>query len=430
MPSEPMPAADVPAATVSETLPAPDATHALLELAHDLARADGIDEVASVLARATPAILAADRAAVYLWDERTQTLTARAAHGYPEEALGPLLSLVFQPSDTPLFQEVFVRLEPSFYDADDVADDFVASHMKVFGAAQALVMPLVAHGERLGLISATRLDRRTEAPFDDDLRERMCTLADQAATALQNVSLLEQHRTSMENLREAHKLKSEFLAMVSHELRTPVAAIMGMAKTLSLRADQIDEATRARFLRAIVERGEQLERLVEDLLQSSREVELTFAPIDLAQLAQAAAAEAERLAPGRGIVCRTPGRVPVMADGGRLRQILDNLIDNAIKYAPGTPVTILTGRDGDEAWLSVADQGPGMAPEDVASAFDAFYQADSSDSRGAGGVGLGLYITKRIVDAHSGRIEIDSEPGRGTTVTVRIPAGGPDPRRA
>jgi signal transduction histidine kinase len=394
-------------------------SHGLLELAGSLARATTTEEVTRRLAEAVPEMVGADRSVIYLWDETTQTLAVRAVSGYSADAEETLLNTHFRPEDTPLFENLLQDPGPQHFLAEAVDDDLVRKYMQAYDAAESYAMPITSRGELIGVITATRVPE--SPPLVETVVERMAGVADQAAVALENVRLLEQERATVERLREANLFKSRFLSMVSHELRTPLAAITGMAKTLLTRGDRIDQETTTQFLESIAERGSQLERLVEDLLQSSRDVELRTGSTDIAELARAAAYTARQLAPDRLIIFEGPEQLPAVADAGRVRQVLDNLLTNAIRYAPDSEIRVMAGRRGSDVWLAVEDDGPGMTAEQVERAFDAFYQAHDFP---VSGVGLGLYISRRIAEAHGGDVQIESELDKGTRVIVSLPAAG------
>jgi K+-sensing histidine kinase KdpD len=394
---------------------------ALLELAGALAAASTRDEISQRVVDAVAELVGADRSIVYLWDDVTETLHARAASGYEESARESILQLVFKIGDTPFFDSVETLLQPRHITVDTTEDPVVREYMQAYGARESFVVPITVRGELLGLITATAAHGSPPMRMDEVIRQRMMGLADHAGTALENVRLLEQERATVDRLREANAFKSQFLGVVSHELRTPLAAIMGMARTLATRHDQIEASVRNEFLNSIVERGDQLGRLVDDLLHSSREMELRPQSIDLAQLATAAVDTARQLAPHSNIALKITGRIPVVVDGGRLRQVLDNLLTNAVRYAPEALIEVDAGRRDQRIWFSVRDEGPGMSAEELDRAFEAFYQG-TLPARKAG-VGLGLYISRRIVEAHGGTMRIDSEPGRGTAVLVEVPAG-------
>ncbi len=393
----------------------------LLDLSRTLAEVRSEDQVAVRVAESIPPLVGADRSIFYLWNPITETLSVGAMRGFPAELRESLQNLFFKPADTPIFKEFLDSPRPLYYRLDDVEDEFVRDYMEQYGAGEVFVMPVMKRNELFGLLTATRAVGKPPVSFDETMSKRMSGVADQAATTLQNLRLVEQERAAVEALREAGRLKSEFLAVVSHELRTPLAAILGMTHTLQHRRGEVDETTRNEFLTAIVERGRQLQRLVEDLLLSSADIDVHVSPIDCGELVASAVRDARAMSENLDIEVIVEGKLPVLADGGRLRQVVDNLITNAVKHAPGSTVRVSSGWDEDVAWIEVGDDGPGMTQEQVARAFDPFYQVDSSDNRASGGAGLGLYISKRIIEAHGGHIDMWSTEGRGTTVRIEIP---------
>jgi signal transduction histidine kinase len=395
----------------------------LLGLAHSLASALDRDEVAARLAEAVPPVVQSERAVVYLYDRATNTLAARASAGYPPEMAETIKGLVFGAEDTPLFADLAENFEPRYFRAATETDPLVRKYMDAYGAAESFVVPIEIGGQLLGVVTATRSAEREPLVIDSSMRDRMTGLADEAALAFERVRLIEQEREVAERLREADRFKAEFLAVVSHELRTPLAAIIGMARTILERGDELEEKMRNDFTASIVRRGEQLERLVNDLLHSSRDIDLRLAPTDLAEVVESAVAETLRLQPEANIRATAAARVPVVADEGRIRQIVDNLLMNAIRYAPGAPIEVRAELAGDLARLSVSDKGPGIPAELLEQSFEPYFQG-AGDSPGAkAGVGLGLYISRRIAEAHGGTIRLASSPGNGTTVTLEIPTG-------
>jgi signal transduction histidine kinase len=221
-------------------------------------------------------------------------------------------------------------------------------------------------------------------------------------------------------LLESHR---ELLANVSHELRTPLARIR---VSLSLAAEA-PAGEAARHLQAIEEDVAELETLVGDLLTASRldaggGLVLRREPVVLRALVETAIARFARLHPGREIVSRLDEVPVVPAEPGLLGRVLDNLLDNAARYSePPSPIEVSLAADGGGAGIAVRDHGIGIAPEDQARLFTPFFRADRSRDRNTGGVGLGLTLSKRIVEAHGGRITVESQAGEGTTVRVWLP---------
>ena len=363
----------------------------------------------------------ADRASVLLWDERSRSLSYRGFFGYPKDLESVLHGTIHHLDETPQLSDVLVVDPPDGSTGESTVDQVVRKLVESYGASEVFVVPISARGQFLGVIAATRDADKPRLELHETLQARMHGLADEAATALQNARLLEQERAVVQRLQEADRMKSEFLAVVSHELRTPLSVIIGAARTLERRGNQLDEPLRAEFISTLLKRGEQLQRLVEDLLEASRTIVLRPDLVDLSHLGRAAVTDARKLGTDCTIEFEDGIPVEVIADAGRLRQVVDNLLTNAIKYAPGAEICVRTGTDRKAAWLRVIDTGPGMTSEQLEKAFDRFYQADASEQRPSGGIGLGLYICRRIAEAHGGTIDLHSEEGKGTQATLRLP---------
>jgi two-component system phosphate regulon sensor histidine kinase PhoR len=229
--------------------------------------------------------------------------------------------------------------------------------------------------------------------------------------------------------RAAEQMRVDFVANASHELRTPLATLVGYTETLLEQGEEIDEGTRERFLSVVHDEARRMQQIVEDLISLSRiEAEKFTAPteaVELPPLMEQALGGVQRIADERGssLVSDVDPELPaIAADRGQVLQLLDNLITNALRYGePRTPVTVSAHAEGAMVHLAVADHGEGIAPEHVKRVTERFYRVDTSRSRSLGGTGLGLSIVKHIVERHHGRLIIDSELGKGTTVHVFLP---------
>jgi two-component system phosphate regulon sensor histidine kinase PhoR len=225
------------------------------------------------------------------------------------------------------------------------------------------------------------------------------------------------------------RMRRDFVANVSHELRTPLAAIRGCAETLVDGAAE-DAATARRFSERILEQCRRLGDLLEDLLTLSR-LESTAPvratePVALVELAAEAIESVRDRAAAKGVrlALAAPGAVSVVGDAEGLLRLLSNLLDNAIKYNhDGGDVELRVEREDGQAMITVADSGIGIAPLYLPRIFERFYRVDAARSREAGGTGLGLAIVKHVAQAHGGRVEVESELGRGSTFRVILPAG-------
>jgi PAS domain S-box-containing protein len=227
--------------------------------------------------------------------------------------------------------------------------------------------------------------------------------------------------------READQLKSDFVATISHELRTPLTPLKGFLSTLLQGTVDASEEARQEYYQIMLKQTNRLERLITDLLEVSR-VESAEPLIDCHAVELTAPISEQIRAfldqhPGRIIRMHVPARpIMVQADPSPLGLVVSNLISNAIKYsAPESPVEVTIAVGQDRAIISVHDHGDGIPVIEQGRIFDRFYQVESGSTRSNGGAGLGLYIARRLVEAMSGRLWVDSEPGRGSTFSFSLP---------
>jgi signal transduction histidine kinase len=244
-------------------------------------------------------------------------------------------------------------------------------------------------------------------------------------------------QASEEQARASAARMRRFVADASHELRTPLTSIRGFAELYRQGAAASPEETR-RLMQRIESEGARMGLLVEDLLQLARmdqQRPLTVTPVDLAEIAGDAVHDARAVQPDRPLGLHLDPsltEVPVvLGDEARLRQVVGNLVTNALTHTPPTArITVTLAEepgDPDGVVLSVADEGPGMAPEVAQRVFERFYRAESSRTRENGGTGLGLAIVASLVEAHGGTVELRTAPGRGADFRVRLPRSGPPP---
>jgi two-component system phosphate regulon sensor histidine kinase PhoR len=223
------------------------------------------------------------------------------------------------------------------------------------------------------------------------------------------------------------RLRADFVANASHELRTPLASLMGFIETLQGPARE-DAKARERFLDLMKAQGERMARLIDDLLSLSRvEMNEHIEPSNMTDLAQAARHVSDVLAPlareqGVELKLSLPPEMPVRGDWDQLVQVIENIVENAIKYAASGKLIEIEGAiDGAEARIVVRDRGPGIPQQHLPRLTERFYRVNVQDSRQRGGTGLGLAIVKHILNRHGGRLQIESEPGRGSRFIIRIP---------
>jgi signal transduction histidine kinase len=222
-------------------------------------------------------------------------------------------------------------------------------------------------------------------------------------------------------------MKDLFLSLASHELKTPLTSISGYSETLL--HDRPDQATTQQFLQVILHNARRMQRLVDDLLDLSRIESGRWQPkleeVNLPLVIRSVMDEHREQSVARKVALETdvaPEAATLVADEDAIRQILTNLIDNALRYTPEGGRIICRARlVGSDLALSVADTGTGIRREHLPRIFERFYRADPSRSREEGGTGLGLAIVKHLVEAHGGRVMAESVLGQGTTVTCVFP---------
>jgi signal transduction histidine kinase len=227
-------------------------------------------------------------------------------------------------------------------------------------------------------------------------------------------------------LRRLETVRSDFVANVSHELKTPLTVIGGFAETLG--DDTMEPETRRQFASAILSNTRRMQRLVDDLLDLSRIESGGWTPnpmsVGIESLATEVLGNARSVSAAKGVSLRIdvePGTMVVEADPTALRQVLTNLVDNAVRHTATGEVVIRARPSNGGVTLSVQDTGAGIRSEHLARIFERFYRVDSGRSRDQGGTGLGLAIVKHLVEAHGGRVSARSEPERGTTIDVWFP---------
>ena len=228
--------------------------------------------------------------------------------------------------------------------------------------------------------------------------------------------------------RELEQMQKDFVSTVSHELRTPLFSIKGFVD-LILKGKVPDPAVQQEFLTRVAQQADQLSAIVSNLLEASRleagTLALARSRVDLRQVVNEALARLESVAQSRGITmsCETPPALPpVLGDARQLEQVVINLVSNAIKFSPPESPVVVRCRAGEgEVSVEVVDRGIGIPAEAIPRLFAKFYQVDSSATRRVGGTGLGLYISRRIVEAHGGRIQVQSRPGEGSVFTFHVP---------
>ncbi|MDX1622349.1 MAG: HAMP domain-containing sensor histidine kinase [Nitriliruptorales bacterium] len=226
------------------------------------------------------------------------------------------------------------------------------------------------------------------------------------------------------------RARSDLVATVSHEIRSPLTSVKGFTRTMLTKWERFSDEQKRTMLETINLDADRVTRLLKELLDVSRidagRVELHREMIDVGPLAKNVVEKAQHRpdGTGRSITVSVATDLPaVYADPDKIEQVLTNLVENALKYAPDSPVEVGAEEDGDDVHLWVSDRGPGISPDQLRRVFEKFGRGRENRRSGTG---LGLYITRGLVTAHGGRIWADSTEGEGSTFHVVLPAGVPE----
>lgn len=380
-------------------------------------------------------------------EQRDDRFVARAFAGLDREAIAKLEQ---RPVPRPQFESwlhdqfrigrsYFIGHEAKFWgehDEEGFTPDLGERKAGEWNAQDVLFVPLrTKDGTVIGYLSVDDpVDRRRPSR---EIVETLEILATHAVVALQNSELYERLNESMRQLEEAtqradelNDLKSSFVSIVSHELKTPLTNILSYAEALLDNVGTQNVRMQRDFLGVIHEESRKLERLIESILELSQlesgRLRMHREPFDLVDVAEEAAALLHGLSDEKrvGVEVEAPeGEVIVEADRSLIRRTLLNLGQNAVKFTePGGQVRIRVVGEGRLARVQVEDTGIGIPREELEKIFDKFYTVDNELSRKHPGVGLGLSIVRSIVEWHGGEIHAESEPGKGSTFTITLPA--------
>jgi two-component system, NtrC family, sensor kinase len=355
-----------------------------------------------------------------------------ASYGHSKEEHEPIkrymLNVVLPPGRESATQRTALEGQPVQI-TDVLADPEygLLDIQKVGNYRTALGIPLLREGAPIGVLTLTRSQ---VMPFSEKQIELAATFADQAVIAIENVRLFDEIQDKSRQLAEASQHKSQFLANMSHELRTPLNAIIGVSEMLREDAEAAGQDLEP--LDRVLGAGRHLLALINDILDLSKieagRMELQLETFPLAPLIADVVKTIEPLAAKNAnqVAVNCDGAIGTLhADQMRLRQAMLNLMSNANKFTERGTITV-DARQGQEngrdyITIAVADTGIGMTPEQMGKLFQEFSQADASTMRKYGGTGLGLAISKRFCQMMGGDIAVESQPGRGSTFTIRLP---------
>jgi len=378
-----------------------------------------------------------DTCTVYEWDAQADALVFRATHNLADavievmqrdpirrgEGVGGRMAVTLEPVQVPDIAA------PGAY-SGPLRDVLLRT-----GSRAILGVPLVREDRLIGGLTVTR---RTPGEFAPQIIDLLRTFASQSALAIQNARLFQEIGDKSRQLEEADRHKSEFLANMSHELRTPLNAIIGYSEMLQEDAEDLGSEQFTDDLKKINAAGKHLLELINAVLDLSKieagKMDLYLETFDVAGLVHDIAAVIQPLAGKNSnrLQIDCPADIgPMRADLTKVRQALFNLLSNACKFTQQGTVTLAVAREteAEAEWITFAvkDTGIGLTPEQLGKLFEVFTQADAATTRRYGGTGLGLALSRRLCRMMGGDVTAESEAGRGSTFTIRLPARVADP---
>lgn len=400
---------------------------ALNAISEEITKSLQLEQVIHNAFNKTIELTGADMGVLMILDEDQESLKPAAYYGKMKEKIVEMLSnvsykrgvigAVSEIKDAYAVEDVFeedTQKDPIFFE--------IAKHL---GLRSALVAKIVSKERNLGVLI---LSFEQQRKFQLNDLQLVAGIGRQIGVAIENASLISSLQKALRKLREANRLKDEFLATLSHELRTPLTSIRGWTEILYEREDNDTEMSTG--LEAILKNSESLQQLIDDLLELSRIenriLKLEFEPTEVNLVVLSAMQTVQQMADTRKVRMLTDfsENLPVIvADSNRLQQVVWNLLSNSIKFSrPDGYVLVKTYEEQEHIIIQVEDNGIGIDPSFLPQVFERFRQADSSSTRNYGGLGIGLSLVKSIVEVHGGTVSAESAGlGHGSTFTVRLP---------
>ena len=386
--------------------------------------------VLEIIVRRVVSAMRAQQASIMLYNPETGELETRAAYGLESEfarhahvRMGEDIAGRVAESGVPMLLN------------GDSNDPEIARHYKPDRSiSSALSLPLRVGERCVGVLNVNRINHPEQ--FEEHHREILAMFAEHVAAVIERAEVLERLGSRSRELEEANlkltqlnAMKDVFLSTASHELKMPLTSVIAYAELLDEQSKRLTREQRADFLRRLRTEAERLMGLIEDILDLSRleSGKLVLKPVLLApnDVARAAVETVRTIADKHDVVIREDYEIevpPLMLDEVKMRQVVTNLLVNAVKFSPrGGHVALRTAREPKCVRIDVSDQGPGVGPDEAAHIFELFGQGHDGVARPDAGVGIGLHLVKRIAELHGGHVGVHSVHGKGSTFWVRLP---------
>lgn len=407
-----------------------DELHTLGETSQAVSSTLDLQEVLTTIVTRAVELSGTDGGSIFEFESATRRFRLRACYGTGDELEKTLRATVIELDETFIGRAAAAGEARQAPDLERENPDPHIDALRRAGWRSMLAVPLLREHEIIGMLVV----RRTRpGRFRDSTTELMETLASQSAVALHHARLFRELEEKSQELEVAGRHKSEFLASMSHELRTPLNAVIGFSDVLLEQMfGELNERQGA-YIRDIRDSGRHLLELINEILDLSRieagRMELEVAPLSLPDLMEHGLAMVRERAIQHRITLSldvAPEAGVVWGDELKLKQLVLNLLTNAVKFTPdGGSVDAMATVEGAEARVTVRDTGIGIAGDEQERIFEAFQRGGRSPQASAEGTGLGLTLSKRIVELHGGRLWVTSRPGTGSTFGFAIPVGGP-----
>ncbi len=403
----------------------------LFQLATSLNLQISVDTIIGLIVRRVVATLRAQQASIMLYNPKTELLETRAYYGVEGEYASDAkirLGEGIAGWVAERLQGVLLNDRPPHPEISK----FYKPHRHI---TSALSVPLRVEDKVVGVLNVNRISH--PEPFSERQRDILCIFAEHVGSVIERAGELErlnsrnrELETANARLGEVNRLKDVFLSTASHELKTPLTSVIAYAELLTDHEAALAPDQRKEFLGRLRDEAERLLGLIEDILDLTRletgKIELKRRPMLLSHLVHSAVETVRPMSEKSRIALAEDyddGQDMVEVDEVKLRQAVVNLVVNAVKFSPeGGSVLVRTVRDEAGLTIQVTDQGPGVAPEDLAQIFTLFGQGLRRASRGTGGLGIGLHLVKRVVEMHGGEVGVTSQIGEGSTFWIRLPS--------
>ena len=410
--------------------------YSLSEVAKTLTAALDLSELlGAVMDKLSRVLEPAEVGAIMLWDQSSGLFRAVAAFGYDLQILHEIGLRAGESITGKVYDEGVARLLATPAEVAVAMTDMRPANRAAMARAlnsdrlprSALAVPLRASDHQFGVLVLETLHGPAE--FTERDVPFVQTLADLIALAIDRARL-EAKADAVRAAQQADRLRAEVMATLSHELRTPLAAIKGYATALLLEEVKWPDEKRREFLQLIDEECDNLQTMIGDILDSALidagQLVIEPQPVRLPLLAREVAEEMQHRTESHRLVVDFPPDFPIVdADPRRIKQVVHNILDNAVKYSPNGGLVVTRGEVRPmDVVISISDQGVGIAPEDLIPLFEKYFRVKSPTGYHVPGTGLGLPVARALVEAHGGRIWAESKVGQGTTLYFSLLRAG------